>query len=454
MAYTTKKMREDITIPYKWTPRFYQVPVMDYFDNGGKRAVLVFHRRAGKDTTMLNQVCKMAHQRIGTYWHLLPSFRQGRKVIWDSINKEGVRIIDQVFPPAIRAGLNNTEMKIMLKCGSIIQIVGSDNYDSLVGSNPIHVTFSEWSLSKPSAWEFVRPILLENEGTAAFIYTPRGKTHGWDLFKMAKENPSWFCQTATVEDTVALPLSFIEDEREAGMSEELIQQEYYCNFNSMSTGSFYGDLMNTVIIEDFAFSTKHVNTHWDIGFTDSCAIWFWVFRPDGGVDVIDCFEAHGLTVNFYLEMLRKKGYHYDAHYLPHDGNDGRFKFATGLTIREQIAAVLEEPIRVTPKLLVEDGIQAARVLLSPTARTRIHKTNCEQGTKAMHNYHREYNADTRTFAKIPAHDWSSHYADAFRYLAVCVAALRKLSALYTPEKKKSVPLQPNMIQIDSPWLDS
>ena len=447
-----------LTIPNGFYPRHYQVPVMSYFDNGGKRAVLVFHRRAGKDTTMLNQTAKLAHQRIGTYWHLLPSFRQGRKVIWDSINKEGNRIIDQVFPPATRSSINNTEMKIHLKCGSVIQIVGSDNYDSLVGSNPIHVTFSEWSLSKPSAWDFVRPILLENDGTAAFIYTPRGKNHGWELYQMAKSNPEWFCQLSTIEDTQALPLSMVAEERASGMSEELIQQEYYCNFSSMSTGSFYGEDLDRMrvalpqsLITTFQFSHKEVHTHWDIGFTDSTAIWFWVFRPDGGVDIIDCYEAHGLTVNHYVELLMSKPYQYAGHFLPHDANDSRFKFATGLTIKEQIRACLD-PVHITPKLTREDGIQAVRVLLGQ--RTRIHAENCKDGLMALENYRRKYDEDTRTYAKEPLHDWSSHYADAFRYLAVGVKAIRTLTHGYKEPKKKVVPpAKQGYIQLENPWAE-
>lgn len=411
---------------------------MRYFDKGGKRAVWVVHRRGGKDNTMLNQTAKMGLRRVGTYWHMLPSIRQGRKVVWDGIDRWGRRIIDQAFPPAIRESTNNTEMKIHLRNGSIIQVVGSDSYDSLVGSNPIHVTFSEWSLTKPSAWSFIRPILRENEGTAAFIYTPRGKNHGHSLYQMASKNPNWFCSLQTIEDTRALSLADIQAERDEGMPEELIQQEYYCDFNVANAGSFYGALLSVMedlgLICEFPFATDKVYTHWDIGFTDSTAIWFWRFRPDGGVDIIDCYEAHGLPVNHYVEVLASKPYEYAGHFLPHDGNDSRFKFATGLTIKEQLRAVLPN-IHIVPKLSKEDGIQAVRVLLAPSNRTRIHKKNCKEGLAAIDHYQREYDEDTRTYSKDAVHDWSSHYADSLRYLAVSVRALREMSVVVPPEPK-------------------
>lgn len=415
---------------------------MKYFDNGGKRAVWVVHRRAGKDNTLLNQIAKMSQRRVGTYWHMLPTNRQGRKVVWDGIDRHGRRIIDQAFPKAMREGkANSTEMKINLKNGSVIQIVGSDSYDSLVGSNPIHVTFSEWPLTKPSAWEFIRPILRENEGTAGFIYTPRGKNHGWKLLQVAKGNPAWFCQVQSILDTKALSLEDINEERQDGMPEELIQQEYYCSFEVSNAGSYYGAMIGELeakeLITTFPFSTDDVFTHWDIGFTDSTAIWFWKFRPDGGVDVIDCYEAHGLQVNHYVEVLHSKPYNYKYHFLPHDSNDARFKYATGLTIKEQLKAVLPN-VKITPKLSKEDGIQAARVLLSPTNRTRIHKGNCKAGLEALEHYHREYNEDTRTYSKEPEHDWSSHYADAFRYLAVSVEAIRTLSKPLDEVAKRKV----------------
>ncbi len=171
-------------------------------------------------------------QRVGVYWHMLPLNTQARKVVWDAIDREGRRVIDQVFPLPLRKSVNSTEMKIELWNGSIWQCVGSDNYNALVGSNPVGVVFSEYSLADPASWDFIRPILAENGGWALFIYTPRGKNHGYTLYNTALA-AGWFVQKLTVDDTKAVPLGVIEEERRAGMSESMIQQEFYCSFEAM-----------------------------------------------------------------------------------------------------------------------------------------------------------------------------------------------------------------------------
>ena len=167
-----------IKIPHDWEPRHYQLPLLRALDNGVKRAVCVFHRRAGKDSMSLNYTVKAALQYPGLYWHMLPSAEQARKAVWNGTNKEGKRILDQAFPPQIRKNTNQNEMRIELVNGSMWQCVGSDNYNALVGSNPRGVVFSEYSIADPKAWDYIRPILAENGGWAIFIYTPRGKNHG------------------------------------------------------------------------------------------------------------------------------------------------------------------------------------------------------------------------------------------------------------------------------------
>jgi hypothetical protein len=172
-----------------------------------------------------------AHQRIGVYFYFLPTYAQGKKVIWDGIDGSGRRFLDYI-PKELIASKNGTEMKIELVLGSIIQIVGTDNFDSIMGSNPVGCVFSEYSLQDPRAWDFIRPILRENGGWAVFNFTPRGMNHAWDIYRMALENPSWFAQRLTVDDTKALTLDQIDEERKAGMPENVIQQEYYCDFSS------------------------------------------------------------------------------------------------------------------------------------------------------------------------------------------------------------------------------
>ncbi|MCP4489718.1 MAG: hypothetical protein GY820_20745, partial [Gammaproteobacteria bacterium] len=176
-------------------------------------------------------------KRVGNYWHLFPKQRQARKAIWNGIDGDGRKILKQVFPEVIRDRTDGTEMMIELKNNATWQLCGSDNYDSLVGSNPVGVVFSEWSLCDPNAWDYIRPMLLENGGWAIFIYTSRGKNHGYNTYNMAKKSDKWFCELLTVNDTKRIDGSpvitpeMIQSERDEGMSEEMIQQEYYCSFD-------------------------------------------------------------------------------------------------------------------------------------------------------------------------------------------------------------------------------
>lgn len=180
-------------------------------------------------------------ERVGTYFHCFPEYNQGRKVLWDGMDIAGRKFTDHL-PKDIRKSTNNTEMKIEMygpggaENGSIWQIIGADNYDSVVGANPIGIVFSEWAISDkyPQAWDYFRPMLAENGGWAVFIYTPRGRNHGWDLYQNALNNQDWFCQLLTVDDTGVVSREDIDRERRAGYSEDMISQEFFCSFVASS----------------------------------------------------------------------------------------------------------------------------------------------------------------------------------------------------------------------------
>ena len=167
----------ELILPYNWEPREYQLPLWSFLENGGKRAVCIWHRRAGKDATALNFTVTSIVQRPGLYWHLLPTYNQGRKIVWDGMTKEARPIMD-ARPQDLVKTVNNTDMKLETINGGLWQVVGTDYVDRLVGANPVGCVFSEYSLQDPRAWDLIRPILLENGGWAIFIYTPTERTMG------------------------------------------------------------------------------------------------------------------------------------------------------------------------------------------------------------------------------------------------------------------------------------
>jgi hypothetical protein len=235
---------QSLTLPYGYVPRPYQLPLWNHIQNGGKRAISVWHRRAGKDVNLWNMMICQAFQKKGQYFYFYPEYNQGRKAIWEGHCNDGRRFKD-FLPPVLIERENGQEMFIRTINGSSIQIVGTDKIDSIMSSNPIGCVFSEFSLQNPAAWDFVRPILKVNGGWAVFNFTPRGLNHAWELYQMAMDNDDWFCERLAacnhpefnpgkVPATNVLSVQDIEDERKSGMSDSLVRQEYFCDFQASS----------------------------------------------------------------------------------------------------------------------------------------------------------------------------------------------------------------------------
>lgn len=410
-----------VKVPCDWTPREYQLPLFQYLESGGKRAICVWHRRAGKDLTGINWISVCSIMRPGLYWHLFPTYNQGRKIAWEGMTKAGRKFLDH-FPKENISAINNTEMRVTFKTGSIYQVVGSDNPDRLVGANPVGIILSEYALQDPRAWDYIRPILLENEGWAVFIYTPRGRNHGYTLLNHAKKNPKWFTQVLSVNDTMAVKEEAIDEERMAGMPEELIQQEFFCSFDAALVGAYYGNHMSHALdsgrIGLFPYDSQlMVNTAWDLGVGDQTVILF--YQMHGlQIRIIDCYSNSGEGLSHYINVLEtghRAQYVYGNHYAPHDIKVK--DLSTGRT-RLETAQSLGLRFRVVPKVSIEDGIEAVRSIMS-----RIYwneDKNTEHLIEAARQYRKEWDDKKRCFNDRPYHDWTSDFMDALRYLALSV----------------------------------
>jgi phage terminase large subunit len=433
-------MLTHINLPHKFDPRHYQRDLFHaFFVKKIKRLITVWHRRAGKSKAAINLLTGSAFREVGLYYHAFPELKQARKIVWKGIDSDGKRWLDHIPKKLIKGKPNNTEMTINLINGSIIQVVGSDNYDSLVGSNPRGIIFDEYSIQNPLAWEYMRPILTENKGWAYFPYTPRGKNHGFDLYEFNKNNTQWFTQKLGVNDTFrndgshVITQEDIEDDIRGGMPDEMVEQEYHVSFDAALPGAYFAKEMRAMEssgrVGDFPFNPQlPVFTFWDIGTSDSTVITFMQFQS-GKIVVIDYYEYNNQGMQHYLTILKDKetkhGYRYAAHYAPHDM--ANTEWGAGKT-RLQQAQEKGVNFHVVPRTKnKQEDIDRLRNLFS-----RIHLNvsliqvvrsrndsivGCNHLKSALVSYHREYDVKRKIFLDQPKHDWASHPVDSMFCMA-------------------------------------
>lgn len=398
-------------------PRDYQIPLIKALNSGVKRAVWVVHRRGGKDVTAFNWCILQLLLNPGwTAFHILPTYSQAKKVIWDSSTNDGQRILDYI-PKEVIESKNGQQMQIRLTNGSLYQLIGSDNIDSLVGTNPKIIIFSEYALQSPAAWDYLRPILDVNKGYAIFISTPRGKNHFYDLLNIAKSQKGWFCEVIPISQTNVLSEEEIQQMRNEGVSEEHIQQEFYCSFNRGVEGSYYGKLIEKARLEgricNVPYETRtNVHTAMDLGVADSTCVTYWQ-EIGGETRIIDYDEWQGEPLAYLGKTLQNKPYVYGTHYLPHDGGSRNLEKA-----RTPQDALWEMGIKTTVlprEIEIQTGIENVRSLLSTAF---IDQTKCRHLIKCLENYHKQYNEKTQSYADSPKHDWTSHCADSVRMMAL------------------------------------
>jgi len=415
-------------LPHKFDSRLYQRDVeRAFFIDKYKRFINIWHRRAGKDRLWFNILLGAAIQRVGMYVYAFPTLTLGRRALWEARGKDGIRFLDQV-PKDFLKKVNHTEMKIELVNGSIIRLGGTDHYNSWVGTNVLGVVFSEYAVQNPLAWDLIRPILTENGGWASFIYTPRGGNHGYELYKQNVDNDKWFVSLLTIDDTKdnagnsIMTTEMVEEERIAGMSEDMIQQEFYCSFDAALRGAIFSRQLEALFEEGRCLTfpmdeTMPVYTSWDIGWSDSTTIWF--FQKEHNSEywkLIYYYENESQPIYHYVEILKdfknKFKVSYGGHFLPHDA--ANHNIATGITLLETIRNLNVEATIIPCISEKEEAIELGRFYFN---KFKIHKENCSQGLECLKNYCKMWYEKLGIYSEKPLHNWASHGADSF--MGVC-----------------------------------
>lgn len=426
---------ESLTFPNGWKTRPYQIPFFKAMGSGIKRAMLVWHRRAGKDVTAWNWCIAEAARVTGTYYYLFPEFAQGKRVLWNGFDKEGTRFLHYI-PFWKNCQFNETEMRITFpkinggSNGSIIQVVGTDNYNALMGTNPIGCVFSEYSLQNPGAWKFIRPILDQNQGWAVFVMTPRGPNHAKQLWDLVEHSREWYTSRLTVEQTMdnegnpIISPEVVQRARAEGEEEDHIQQEWYTSWLGAQQGSFYSHVMRQALSDERIGNFPHspfypVHVYADIGRDRTVLIL--AQHLSETIRIIDVISETQQELPYFAtrlnEAARIHGYVYGGFYWPHDMrvkefSGGGSRFATALKLGLKPSFVVTGQNKV--KIPFEDGVDATRRMFR---NLQFHQPKCQKLLDALWSYRRKYDEVNKTLLKEPVHDIHSHYADALRTLA-------------------------------------
>ena len=394
-----------IVIPYK--PRKHQKEV----HNKLKRFnVLVCHRRFGKTVLCINEILKKAMQNTlprPRYYYLAPTYSMAKRTAWDYL-KEYTGVLPNVT-------YHETELRADLPNGARIQLLGCERPDSLRGLYIDGVILDEVAQMPPRLWtEIIRPALSDREGWMVAIGTPQGHNAFFDLYDYANHQEGWYAKTFKSSETGII--SDLElNEAKHLMPDEVYEAEFECSFDSAALGSIYAKGLTKADedgrITKVPYQTDiKVNTFWDLGMQDKTAIWF-VQIKGSAFHIIDYYENSGESLEFYASVLDEKKYLYDTHYLPHDANVR--ELGTGVS-RVETAQSLGMRTSIVPKLSIDDGINAVRMILS---RCWFDHEKCKDGLDALRQY-RWAVSDKGEVKNRPEHSWCSHAADAFRYFAV------------------------------------
>lgn len=406
-------MAEPVQLGAVYQPRAEFVP---YHQRSQRWACIVAHRRAGKTVACVNDAiaaaltCKAPEPHIA---YLAPTYTQAKDIAWNYA-KRFTRDI-----PAITD--NETELRIDFPNKGRLRLYGADNYDRMRGLYLDGIILDEFALMDPRAWsEVVRPALSDRQGWATFIGTPRGHNSFQKIYKNSLTDPDWYTLTLKASETGILPDTELADARKT-MSEDEYQQEYECSFEAAIKGAYYATEMSRLTAEKRLTRVAYdrylpVMTAWDLGFTDSTAIWF-IQAAGNEIHIIDYYEQNSKPLAHYADVLQAKarewgeGFRWGEHYFPHDVQHQ--ELTVGKSRVQTLRELGIEPF-VVPQHNVNDGINAVRRVFD---RFWIDETNCARGIECLRLYRRDYDGKTNMLRDKPYHDEWSHGADALRCFA-------------------------------------
>lgn len=408
--------RREIVIPYEPRRQFEA-----YHNRTERFSKIVAHRRFGKTVGCVVDLIQKATTNTRAfppprYSYIAPTYTQAKDTAWNYLKYYSAPI------PGIE--IRESELSVIYPPhGARVRLFGADNYNALRGGYNDGLVLDEPADIDPRAWpEVIRPTLSDSgiEGWATFIGTPKGRNWFWraDRNESGSELADWFRLTLKASETGILNPKELASVRES-LSEEAYAQEYECSFEAAILGAYYAKLMVQAEADGRISGVPHeptamVYTSFDLGVRDQTAIWF-AQVVGREVRVIDYYEASGVGLDHYVREITSKPYLYAGHIVPHDVQAR--ELGTGKSRLEVLESLGLKNLTIAPMHHVEDGINAVRVLLP---RCWFDLKRCSRGIDALKLYRADYDDKLQTLKPRPVHDWTSHAADAFRYLAMTI----------------------------------
>lgn len=429
-------------IPAHFKPRDYQVEALDALERGVSIAVLCWARRAGKDMTAFGYGTKKMVESPLNVVTVFPTKDQGKSAFWENIENDGFKTIERIPQPLI-ARRDNSNMRTILKNGSVHQVLGSNDPDALRGANGKIYILSEFVDIPAGVMDVIRPIVAVNGGQIIIPSTPKIDGISGSSFKMyfdrALKHPNQFA--SLIKATRYLSAETLEELRQECIAKYgndfLWRQEYMCDWGQVSSSSYYGGALKVAEdrghIDEFPYNQNYpVYTAWDLGISDSTAIIFFQYYKKK-IYFIDFFETNDIGTQPLVSYIKSKNYEYGWHFFPHDGSVRDSDAITRIQKFRDLGLINSSLIRREPR---EDGIKRA---VENLAVTLFHEPTTVDLRRKLLLYRRKFNQFTGDY-QGPEHKTESHAADAVRYVYAAIEQFFNAATgefLHSPENRST-----------------
>ncbi len=292
------------------------------------------------------------------------------------------------------------------------------------------------------AWvEEAQSVSIDSIDTLIPTIRKEGSQLIWTMNRLTENDPVWerlvahpdertYVRKVNSDAIEGLLSSEVKHEREKMrlQNPELFEHVWLGEPMTAKTGSVFGKQLAQARedgrIGNFPYdASAGVYTAWDLGISDSTAIWFFQM-VDGYMRFIDHYENCGEDLGHYTSLINSKPYNYITHFLPHDANHRESQSGkTRVEFFAEHGIANVEVLRPTKFQLDQNDIDLiARPKISVC---QFNQEKCQRGLECLRAYHYEYDERNKILRTKPAHDWSSHSSSAFIYATMayveCIA---------------------------------